>query len=51
MHLRTKDKIIVKEQNIASVPMKPPLIPLIHLRGCNARSVQIGYIPGGLHRK
>ena len=51
MHLRTEEKIIVKQQNTASVPVRPPLIPLIHSRGLNARSVQIGYIPGGLHRK
>ena len=28
-------KIIVKQQNIASVPVKPPLMLLIHLRGLN----------------
>ena len=33
MHLRTKEKIIEKPQNIASVPMRPPPIPLIHSRG------------------
>ena len=37
MHLRTKQKIIVKQQNIASVPMRPPLMPLIHLRGFKLR--------------
>ena len=35
MHLRTKQKIIVKQQNIASVPMRTPPIPLIHPRGFN----------------
>ena len=33
MHLRTKKKIIVKQQNIASVPMRPHPIPLIHSSG------------------
>ena len=32
-----KQKIIVKQQNIANVPMRPPLMPLIHLRGFKLR--------------
>ena len=30
VHLRTKQNIIVKQQNIASVPMRPPQMPLVH---------------------
>ena len=35
VHLRTKQKIIVKQQNIASVLMRSPPTPLIHSRGFN----------------
>ena len=35
VHLRTKQKIIVKQLNTASVPMRPPPTPLIHSRGFN----------------
>ena len=35
VHLRTEEKVIVKQQSIASVSMRPPLISWIHWRGLN----------------
>ena len=35
MHLRTKPKILVKQQNIASVLVRSPPMSLIHSRGVN----------------
>ena len=46
MHLRTKQKIIVKQQNIASVPARPPPIPLMHSTGLS--ELRPSAVPGSV---